>query len=119
MFAADSGHLLGSFIRFFCSLCFCIIAVARSRARRRLVETLKSRRATSAETAVAIEAKGAFEPPMLALLLRRGAVVEVAEQDAYYLDEEKYAEMRSRDNKIAAAAAALLVLLAVILFAYL
>ena len=117
MFAADTGHFQASLVRFLFSLCFCVIALARANARKRLLSILQSKLATSAETAVKIEPKGMFESPMLKLLLRRGAVVTVPENGTFYLDEKKHAELCARDNKIRLIAFALLVLLAVVLFA--
>lgn len=117
MLAADTGHLQASLVRFLFSLCFCVIALARANARRRLLDILRSKLATSAETAVKIEPKGMFEPPMLKLLLRRGAVVEIPENGTYYLDEKKHEELCARDNRIRLIAFALLILLAIILFA--
>ena len=117
MIAADSGHLLGSLIRFLLSVSFLVIALARLSARKRLIETLKSRSATSAESAVTIEPKGPFEPSALGYLLRRGAVVEVPKQGDYYLDEKKYTELCAHERKIRLIAFALLILLAVVLFA--
>lgn len=115
MIIADSSHLISSFFNFLGSLVVCLIALASSNARRRLIDALRNKQALSAQTAVALAPKGPFEPRSLEVLLRRGEVVSASDDGKYFLDETKHAEMRARDRKRALLAMTFLVLLAVAL----
>jgi hypothetical protein len=66
---------------------------------RRLVEQLRSRQALTQETAQAVEARPGLERRRLALLVRKGIIVETG-TGRYFLVEAAWAEDRARARRM-------------------